>query len=100
MRLPRHAIAVGLGLACAVAFVARMRQGALRTFLVLLRALVATAATTAAPASAPTSAAGPLLSAALMRKGGLLAQSGWDVDGRLIRELFARLRRLNALPCL
>ena len=70
----------------------------IRVLFILAWALVPSAAASPAPASASTSAARAILSALLaIGEGGLLAQAGWDVDDRLIRELFARRRRLTAL---
>ena len=97
-----HAVAFAraVAVACAVACVATVRRE-IRVLVTLAWALVPSAPATPAPASASTSAAGAVVSARLVvGEGGLLAQSGWDVDGRLIRELLARLRRLTALPWL
>jgi hypothetical protein len=94
----RGEVVVGMGLAGAVACVARMPRGIV--LFSLAWALVPSASATPAPASAATSAAGSILSVCLaIGEGGLLAQSGRNLD-RLIGELFARLLWLIALPCL
>ena len=88
----------GMGLARAVARVARMCRGIVVFDLAWV--LLPSASATPAPASAAASAAGSVLSTRLIiGEGGLLAQSGRNLD-RLVRELFARLRRLTALPWL
>src|SRR5215467_11304012 len=105
-----------MGLACAVACIARLRPRLGVLFLALAWALVPSAPATPAPATASTSATGPVLSALVaavvsvvdsghlaIGERGLLAHSGRDVD-RLLRKLFAhlraQLRRFIGLACL